>query len=118
MRRASSEEDCAWEKTSATKSIRLLTLIVTIFGFQALSLFPGARRAVGAAPSPTPDFHDRLGFYFERKIAPMSMASDKIIDWSQSFTGRLCIGPIATCRFAFTRQRRARLPCCVVSLRR
>jgi hypothetical protein len=43
-------------------------------------LFPGGAPAVRAATSPAPDFDDRLGFHFERKIAPMSMASGKTID--------------------------------------
>jgi hypothetical protein len=72
MRLASSVEDSAWEKTSATKSMRLLTLIVTMSGFQcSLSVQP--HRAANRAPSA--GFADRLGRHFERKIACLSTAA-------------------------------------------
>ena len=68
-------EDSEWEKTSATKSIRLLNLDgdhVRIFSLVLGPVRPACQRRTAASRA---GFHDRLGRHFERKIARVSMAS-------------------------------------------
>src|SRR6478752_9135200 len=61
MRRASSGEDSEREKTSATKSIKLLTWIVTMSGIRPRPCRRSSRVIARQTASSHTVFHDRLG---------------------------------------------------------
>ena len=101
MRRASSGEDSEWEKTSATKSIRLLTLDrdhVRIFSLVLVA----ASRASRATAAPTPVFMTGLAGTLSEKSRRVYGLSRHRADDCDHLPGRLCIAPVASCKFALT----------------
>src|SRR5665811_2175484 len=67
MRLASSGEESAWAKTSATKAMRFWNCIVTMRIFRPVSCIRTDRGRCGASQSHA-DFHDRLDGTLSEKL--------------------------------------------------